>query len=443
MRQAGLAAAAAVLFAAAPPSARPADSESSTRIAFASNPPAPSVPGLRTLGRLDAGAWFSADTAALLALWKRDTAVWILFHDEAEYRDRMQGLASARRAEKVREALESARDNGDLRLLEHCARRERTVLAAIASESGRDAPGDVASAWKAIYHAQIQGMSALEPAVPEGRQARDLLTRLHEMLEGLNEEAEVLGRLFPGRLPALDPSLAANRDSLALELKREKARLPPGGPEPAPRGPPQGRRRGWHVTPYDSALAHPPPGEDRRPALRWKDGVVTVWEDWLIPGLEKRGFKSKPLYLDEASLRRDLILFDPAQLPERFRRQQEAMGGIAPIERLAFLQLELVLDGSAAARDLAASHGKLAGLVRAHLREEGEALRSLLARHPVWRADGKGGRAEEPVRQLERQARELEFALAWARLSGWTDAVAVLEEALKGRRGMILRARGR
>jgi hypothetical protein len=52
-----------------------------------------------------------------------------------------------------------------------------------------------------------------------------------------------------------------------------------------------------------------------------------------------------------------------------------------------------------------------------------------------------GGRAEEPVRMLERQAGELDFARAWARLSGWTGAISPLEEALKEKRGLIARAK--
>jgi hypothetical protein len=285
-------------------------------------------------------------------------------------------------------------------------------------------------------------MAALEPPQPAGREPGELFSLLYGMLEGLNEETELLRTMFPGRLPAPDSTLASARDRLALELRRAKALQSPGGPKPVPRGLPQGRRRGWHVTPYDSALAHPPRGEESRPALRWKDGVVTVWEDWLVPGLEKRGFKASPLYLDEASLRRDFILFDPIQLPERFRRQREAMAGIGPVERIASLQLELLLDGGGAVRDLAATHGKLAGYLREHFQAEEESLRSLLAAHPVWVEGKSRAGTGDSVRELRRQAGELEFALAWARVSGWTGAVA-LERALEGKRRMTARSRGK
>jgi hypothetical protein len=441
---------AAALIAAAHPEAKPLsakgvedaeaakNAEASHRIAFASEPAAQTRNrnGLRILGRLDAGFWFSADTGSLLALRKRDSTVRILFHDLSEYHERVRGLAPGRIAVKVREEMERIRDNGDLRILEHCARREREALSGIAAASG--GPGETGSVWRALYHEQLKVMAALETPQPSGLEPRELLSLLYGMLEELNEETELLRKMFPGRMPSPDASLESARDRLALDLRRAKALLSPGGPQPAPRGPPQGRRRGWHVTPYDSALAHPSRGEDSRPALRWKEGVVTVLDDWRVPSLEKRGFKASPLYLDEASLRRDFILFDPVQLPERFRRQREAMAGIGPVERIASLQLELLLDGGGAVRSLAATHGKLAGYLRVHLQAEEESLRSLLAAHPVWVEGERRKGAGDTEGRLRRQAGELEFALAWARLSGWNGAVA-LESALDGKHGMIAR----
>jgi hypothetical protein len=69
-------------------------------------------------------------------------------------------------------------------------------------------------------------------------------------------------------------------------------------------------------------------------------------------------------------------------------------------------------------------------------------LRSLLAAHPVWVEGKSRAGTGDSVRELRRQAGELEFALAWARVSGWTGAVA-LERALEGKRRMTARSRGK
>jgi len=369
------------------------------------------------LGKGAAGSWFALDDAGALRLLKQGSAVSMLYPTREEYDLAMAGLSEAQAEEAVAWRIKVWTPRVKDEMMADLFGREQNFLARLARASAK--PGAEGDAYKAAYRDDLRLLDhLLYEDRYKGWETRILLQTAFEAINDLNQDAA--GLADKTRDQAAFPSAGRRAERLALATEIQKALRKHN---PADKSRPSGQvavaiQRGVYVTPNDPVRVKAIK-EGHEPVQVWKDGFVTLWNDWDFASLTGEGKRVEILYLYAPNLLEDFSRLTEAQRALKFARLKEEGGVVS--DHLAYLQLHLALTLMNVGPLLAKAEPGLSDQIARQTAIESEDLRLALAARPAW---GAAREAIEPIQlaaEAERGAAEFAFWRDWAAASRWID----------------------
>lgn len=400
------------------------------RILFHPAPTADLVKNLKveTLGKIPKGTWFAADDATALELVKRDKSTQMLYPSREEYGESMEGLDAAQIAEAVNKRLQIWSAEAPSQVLPHLFEIEKTYLAKLAagaSDSKNDAKG-----LNGFYRRDLEILNLI---LIDSRfhywKPGKLMEAAFEDLNDLNRDLESLEKRYGSMVQTPNADLVKVREALALNLEKgmQKYGLRKGAPA-------SGKvhvnlKRGVYITPMDTMIFKGIE-DNHEPVQAWKDGFVTMWEDWDFQSLEARGKKVHVLYLDENEFYGDYLSYTAAQRARQYAKRLKPVSSQSLAEQLANRQLSLVLAEFLIGPALEKTDPALASEIESHSKLETEALRSGLA---IAAASDTASTPSLPKgfsfqESGEKGFSEISFWLSWAQANQWADVLPELEK---------------
>lgn len=393
------------------------------------------------LGKTPSGAWFGVESEAALALRREDTTVRLVYPSRAEYEEEMQGLDEAQRAEALALRLKTWASRLQNEALTEIYFGEREYLARLAKASSQSG-----KSGEYFQQAFKDELSLIDLILNEDRfdtwPVQSQLEAVFEKLNTLNRDIERLQDQFKDNVPPIAPSLAAARKALAVSTEKAMQKYGLHKGVAATGNIFVSFERGFFIVPKSPHLAEELK-EENRSVQEWKDGFVTVWEDWNLDVLNQVSKQHSILYLDMEDFNLDFARLTPAQ---RSRRFSERAGGIGTSEiaiHLANQELGLTLVGSRMGRLTAAKEPPVAAEISKLAEQESENLRETLAARGAWRRPEAGAGASI-LAAAEQGLAEARFWRDWGTVSHWNSEMQDLEKVLerKGRLVDSLRASG-
>lgn len=371
------------------------------------------------LGKRAAGAWFALDDAGALRLLKEGSAVSMLYPSREEYDLALSGLNEAQSEEAIAWRLKVWTPRVKDELMADLFGREQDFLARLARASVK--PGAEGDAYKAAYRDDLRLLDHLLYADRyKGWETRILLQTVFEAINELNQDAA--GLADKTRDQAAFPSAGRKAERLALATETQMALRKRN---PADKSQPSGQvavaiQRGVYVTPNDPVRVKGIK-EGHEPVQVWKGGFVTLWNDWDFASLTGEGKRVEMLYPYAPNLLEDFSRLTEAQRALKFARLQQAQGGQAISDHLAYLQLHLALTLMNVGPLLAKAEPGLSEHIARQAEVESEDLRLALAARPAWGAVREGSEPVQLAAEAERGAAEFAFWRDWAAASRWID----------------------